>query len=264
MTPGISAVIITWNEASNIGECLSSVKWASEAIVVDRFSTDDTAAIARECGARVYQEEWKGFAGQKNSAIEKAQTPWILSLDADERVPPPLAEEIRAVIRQPDALDGYHVPRKNFFGGQWIRHGGWHPDHVLRLFRNGSGRFQEREVHERFVVDGKSGYLRNPIEHYTYRSVSDYLARMDRYSRLAARETAGAGAGSWSSLCLRPAFTFFKMYFMRAGILDGKAGFFLAVSYAYYTFLKYYRAQSGETGNPDRKSGDTQPDGSGL
>jgi glycosyltransferase involved in cell wall biosynthesis len=248
MTPGVSAVIITWNEASNIRECLMSVQWASEAIVLDRFSTDDTAAIARECGARVYQEEWKGFARQKNSAIEKAQSPWILSLDADERVPPALAEEIRAVIGQPDALDGYHLPRKNFFDGQWIRHGGWHPDHVLRLFRNGSGRFQERMVHERLAIDGKSGYLRNPIEHYTYRSVSDYLARMDRYSLLAAREAADGKAGAWTSLCLRPAFTFIKMYFIRAGFLDGRAGFFLAVSYAYYTFLKYYRARAADPG----------------
>jgi len=246
MKPGVSAVVITWNEASNIRDCLASVRWAAETIVLDRFSTDDTAAIARECGARVYQEEWKGFARQKNSAVEKAVSPWILSLDADERVSPLLAEEIRAVVGRPDALDGYHVPRKNFFDGRWIRHGGWHPDYVLRLFRKGSGRFQDRRVHERFVLEGKSGYLRSPIEHYTYRSVSDYLARMDRYSLLAAQEAASDGKAPWSSLCLRPAFTFFKMYVLRGGFLDGKAGFFLAVSYAYYTFLKYYRASIGD------------------
>lgn len=240
----LSVTLITRNEAANLEACLLSVQGASEIIVVDEFSTDGTAEIARGLGAKVFQEEWKGFAGQKNSAIEKARGPWVLSLDADERVTTPLWNEILAVLKQKRGLwSGYCIKRKNFFCGQWIRHSGWYPDYNLRLFRKDAGRFEERPVHEKVVVEGPVGYLEHPVEHHTYRSVADYLARMERYSRLAAREMAerGRGVPGFHVLVGRPLFTFFKMYALKGGILDGKAGFFLAVSYAYYTFLKYYR-----------------------
>jgi glycosyltransferase involved in cell wall biosynthesis len=238
----LSVTVITKNEARNIEDCLRSVAWAQEIIVVDQYSTDGTAGMAKGLGARVYQESWKGFAGQKNSALEKATGDWILSLDADERVPLPLRAEIENTMSRKDAFHGYFIARRNFFSGRWIRHGGWYPDYCLRLFKKRSGRFEERAVHEKVVVEGPAGYLKNPLEHYTYRSVADYLIRMERYSRLAALEIAEAKRPMlWSALTLRPAFTFLNMYLLRGGFLDGKKGLFLAASYAYYTFLKYYR-----------------------
>jgi len=238
----LSVIIITKNEARNIEDCLRSVAWAQEIIVVDQYSTDGTVETAKRLGARVYQESWKGFAGQKNSALEKAGGDWILSLDADERITIPLKEEIEETISRNDASHGYFIARKNFFSGQWIRHGGWYPDYCLRLFKKASGRFEERAVHEKVVVQGATGYLRNPMEHYTYRSTADYLIRTERYSRLAALEIAETKRPVlWSALTLRPAFTFLNMYLLRGGFLDGKKGLFLAASYAYYTFLKYYR-----------------------
>ncbi len=238
----LSVTIITKNEAGNIEDCLRSVAWAQEIVVVDQFSTDGTADMAKGLGARVYQESWKGFARQKNSAVEKTTGDWILSLDADERITGPLKQEIGETIVRKDAFHGYFIARKNFFSGQWICHGGWYPDYCLRLFKKGSGHFEERAVHEKVLVEGPSGYLRNPLEHFTYRSVADYLIRMERYSRLAALEIPEAKRLSlWQALTLRPALTFLNMYLLRGGFLDGKKGLFLAASYAYYTFLKYYR-----------------------
>lgn len=238
----ISVTIISKNEALNIKDCLESVNWASEVIVTDQFSTDGTADIARSLGAKVFQEEWHGFAKQKNIAIAKAQGPWILSLDADERVTPLLRQEIEQVISQENACKGYYIARKNFFCKQWIRHGGWYPDYNLRLFRKDAGCFEERAVHEKVVIKGTAGYLIHPMEHYTYISVSDYLKKLERYSRLAALEISERKSWTrWHTLTLRPLFTFMSMYLLRLGILDGTPGLFLAVSYAYYTFLKYYR-----------------------
>lgn len=238
----VSVTIITRNEAPNIEDCLRSVRRAAEIIVTDQFSTDGTAEIARSMGAVVYSEPWKGFAFHKNSAIEKASCPWVFSVDADERITQPLWDEIEEVLGRPETMTGYYVKRKNYFRGKWIRHGGWYPDHNLRLFRKSAGRFQERSVHEKVVLDGPAGYLENPLEHYTYRSVSDYLLRMERYSRLAAGEMGhDQKKCGYHTLLLRPLYTFIKMYGLKAGFLDGSEGFFLAVSYAYYTYLKYYR-----------------------
>jgi glycosyltransferase involved in cell wall biosynthesis len=252
----LSVAVITKNEARNIESCLSSVAWAQEIVVVDEFSSDGTVDMAKGFGAKVYQESWKGFAGQKNSAVDKTTGDWVLSLDADERITLPLRQEIEETTGRKEAFPGYFIARKNFFSGQWIRHGGWYPDYSLRLFKKGSGRFEERVVHEKVVVQGATGYLKNPMEHYTYRSVADYLIRMERYSRLAALEIAVAKRPPfWSALILRPAFTFLNMYLLRGGFLDRKKGFFLAVSYAYYTFLKYYRFSEKDPDSADPSQG---------
>lgn len=238
----ISVTVISKNEADNIKNCLESVNWASEVIVIDQFSTDGTADIARSLGAKVFQEHWQGFAGQKNMAIAEARGPWILSLDADERITPLLRQEIEEVISRGNDYKGYYIPRKNFFCKQWIRYGGWYPDYNLRLFRKDSGSFEERAVHEKVVIQGNAAYLRYPMEHYTYGSVSDYLKKLEKYSRLAALEISERKSWTrWHTLILRPIFTFISMYMLRLGILDGAPGLFLAVSYSYYTFLKYYR-----------------------
>lgn len=244
----LSATLITRNESSNIRDCLETLQWVSEIVVVDQFSDDGTADMARSLGARVFQEPWHGFSAQKNLAVERARGPWILSVDADERLTPALQREIMTILEADGPEDGYHVARRNFFRGRWIRHGGWYPDYSLRLFRKGMGRFAERAVHERVVLQGRVGYLKEPMDHYTYASVGDYLIRMERYSRLAAGEIRSAGRRvGWGALLFRPVFTFLKMYGLKRGFLDGREGFFLAVSYAYYTFLKYYRAT--ETGS---------------
>jgi glycosyltransferase involved in cell wall biosynthesis len=249
----LSVAIITLNEAANIGACLQSVRGASQIVVVDQFSSDSTVEIARSQGAEVYQEEWKGYAGQKNSALAKARCSWVLSLDADERVTPQLWREIQRVVNEENDFRGYFVKRRNFFCGKWIRRSGWYPDYTLRLFRRNAGQFEGRAVHEKVTVDGKVGYLEHPLEHHTYRSVADYLARMERYSRLAAREIRGRGKNlpGWPALLFRPMFTFVKMYGLKRGFMDGKPGFFLAVSYAYYTFLKYYRLLEADCASAD-------------
>ncbi len=145
----ISVAIITKDEEHNIRDCLESVRWADEVVVVDNGSTDDTLKICREYRAQVYEEEWKGYSGQKNSAIGKARNEWVLSLDADERVTPDLCEEIAGALDGNPSVDGYFIARKNFFLGRWIKHCGWYPDFNLRLFRKGRGRFAERIVHEK-------------------------------------------------------------------------------------------------------------------
>jgi len=236
----ISVAIITQNEESNIRECLESVKWADEIVVVDNGSTDQTREICREFRAGVYLEDWKGFARQKNSAIAKTRNEWVLSLDADERIPPELRREIENILDGEGGKEGYFIARKNFFLGRWIKHCGWYPDFNLRLFRKSRGGFRERSVHERVEVEGPVGYLRYPMEHKTYHSLSDFLQRMDRYSTLAAREMQKEGKTCrWTDSLLRPPFTFLQMYLLRVGFLEGYMGFLLAVLYSFYTFAKY-------------------------
>jgi len=238
----VSVVIITRNEEDNIGDCLESVKWAGEVIVVDSGSTDDTQDVCRQYGVAFHIEPWKGFSQQKNSAIEKATKPWVLSLDADERVTLPLKGEIGVILSDPDSKDGYFIKRKNFFLGKWIKHCGWYPDYNLRLFRRGKGSFGMREVHESVDLDGPVGYLENPMEHHTYRSIDDFMGRLDRYSTLAARELLKENRRyGMHHIIFRPIYTFFNMYIMRFGILEGYYGFILSVFYSFYTFSKYVK-----------------------
>jgi glycosyltransferase involved in cell wall biosynthesis len=236
----VSVTIITKDEERNIRECLESVSWADEIVVVDNGSTDGTLKVCREYMAKVYQEEWKGYPGQKNSAIEKARNEWVLSLDADERVGPELRREIETALGGNASIDGYFIARKNFFLGRWIKHCGWYPDLNLRLFRQSRGRFQERAVHEKVEVRGKTATLKHPLIHQTYRSLSEFLQRMDRYSSLAAREMHCQGKKyRFIQVLFRPPFTFLQMYLLRAGFLEGYFGFLLSCLYSFYTFAKY-------------------------
>jgi glycosyltransferase involved in cell wall biosynthesis len=210
--------------------------------VVDSGSTDKTREICQSFQARVYVEEWKGFSRQKNSAIEKTRNEWVLSLDADERVSPDLCQEIELNLEGDLSTDGYYIARKNFFLGRWIKHCGWYPDYNLRLFRKSRGRFQERAVHERVEIQGKVGYLKNALEHRTYRSLGDFFERMDRYSTLAAGEMLNEGRRyRFFDVLFRPPFTFLQMYLLRAGFLEGYLGFLLSVLYSFYTFAKYIK-----------------------
>ena len=236
----VSVAIITKEEEKNIRACLESVQWADEIIVIDAGSQDKTQQICAEYGAKVFVEEWQGFGRQKNKAIEKTKNEWVLNLDADERVTPELAAEIAETLDGKLELDGFYIPRKNFFGSRWIRHGGWYPDYNLRLFRKSKGRFQERQVHEKVILEGKVGYLKNPLEHRTYNSIKEFLQRQELYSDLAAQEMLNEGKKyRFYDILFRPSWTFLQMYILRAGFLDGYYGFLLARLYSYYTFVKY-------------------------
>jgi glycosyltransferase involved in cell wall biosynthesis len=243
----LSVVIITYNEEANIGRTLKSVlplvaNGHGEIIVVDSGSTDRTVEIAREHGARVFSEEWKGYAAQKNSAIAKASGDWILSLDADEEVESRLAEEIAPLLQASSpGIQGYWLPRKNFFLGRWIRHGGFWPDRKLRLFRRGTGQIAERAVHEVIKVDGPTGRLEHALLHHAYPTLAGYTDHMNRYSSLGAEMAVAEGYRGFSvvDIVLRPLATFVYKYFFRLGFLDGREGLLLNLYHAVYVSWKY-------------------------
>jgi glycosyltransferase involved in cell wall biosynthesis len=236
----LSVVIITFNEEDNIADCLESVKWADEIIVVDSGSEDRTPEICKKYNVRFFSESWKGFAHQKNSALAKATKNWILSLDADERITPELQKEIRQVLLCATPKNGYYIARKSFFLGCWIKRCGWYPDYNLRLFQRGKGSFKIREVHEGIDLNGTAGRLKHPMEHYTYKSIGDFMERLDRYSTLAARELLKENKTyGMHHIIFRPVYTFINMYVMHSGFLEGYYGFILSVFYSFYTFSKY-------------------------
>jgi glycosyltransferase involved in cell wall biosynthesis len=237
----VSVVMVTRDEEMNIEDALRSAADAREIVVVDSFSTDRTVKICRQYTDRIYPHEWRGYARQKQLAVDLAQGPWVLILDADERITPELRDEIARILTDTD-YDGFTMPRKNYFLGKWIRHSGWWPDRTLRLFRKDRGRLEDREVHEKVVVSGKVGQLDAPLEHHTYRTISDYLRKMEIYSSLAAAQIGKKGRPGALSMVIKPLFTFFRMYLLRRGFLDGMHGLLLAWLYSYYTFLKYAKA----------------------
>ncbi len=237
----VSVVIVTENEEKNIGDALESVKDFEDIVVVDSFSEDRTVEICKKYTYRVYQHEWQGYAKQKQMAVDYAEKPWVLILDADERVTQRLKSEIMEEIKNA-SFSGFYIPRKNFFLDKWIRHGGWWPDYTLRLFLKDMAFIKDRKVHEKVVVKGKVGYLKNPLEHYTYRTVSDYIKKIDRYSTLSAEELREKGVNpGMLTMVVHPLSTFFKMFFLRGGFMDGIHGLILAILYSYYTFLKYLK-----------------------
>ena len=237
--PRLSVVVITLNEEDRIQECLASVMWADEIIVVDAGSGDKTVALAREFTDHVTIRPWEGFAAQKNFGIERATGEWVLSLDADEQVEGALRDEIAAVLANPGPHVGFRIARRNIMWGRWIRHGRLYPDWQLRLFRRGRGRFVERAVHESVTVDGPVGRLTKALLHHSYRDVSDFLRRADRYSTLAAEEWARSGQPFRPyQLVTAPLGRFLSMYVLHGGVLDGWRGFLLAVLYAYYVFVR--------------------------
>ncbi len=238
----LSVTVIALNEEANIVPCLESVRFADEiVVVVDSGSTDRTLELARKFTDRLFTIDWRGFAGTKNFALAQAQGDWVLSLDADERVPAALQAEILGVVKTDGPLAAYKIPRKTYVGGRWIRHLGWYPDYTLRLFRRGQGRFRERQVHEEVEVAGPVGVLRTPLEHFSYNNLEEYAARQDRYARLAAQEMRQAGRRPLpGELLWRPALTFLKLFFLKRGFLEGALGLQLSLQASRYNFLKYH------------------------
>jgi len=240
--PRLSVIIIAKNEAANIADCLDSVVFADERIVVDSGSDDDTVAIARARGARVEFHAFAGFGRQFNHALSLATGDWVFSIDADERVGKALAVELQQAMNDGKA-DGYEMPRRSRFLGRIMRHSGWYPDYVLRLWRRGRARWTEDLVHPRPVCDGAVARLKEPLDHFAVRRIEDSLSRMDRYSTASADMIVAAGKRpSFATGITHGLYAFFKTYVLRAGFLDGREGFLLAVATAEGSYYRYMKA----------------------
>lgn len=239
-SPTLSVIIITKNEAENIKQCLESVSFANEWIVVDSGSTDNTREIAESMGAKVIlTPDWPGFGPQKNRALDLATQEWVLSIDADERVTPELAQEIQRVIAQ-GSSDSYRIARMSNFCGRWIRHSGWWPDYVLRLFKNGSTRFTNDIVHESVIPTSNAGTLNSHFLHYPYKDLTALLDKVNSYSSAGAAKMYAKGRTTGvPGIIGHSVWTFVRIYFMRRGFLDGKEGFILAAVGAAGSFFRY-------------------------
>jgi glycosyltransferase involved in cell wall biosynthesis len=252
MRKTLSVAIITHNEEANLERSLGSVAWADEIVVVDSGSNDRTEEIARSFRSRFFLEDWKGFAAQKNSALEKCLCDWILSLDADESLSDELAKEIWELLERDPPLDGYALPRRNLFLGRWMRFGGFYPDRKLRLFRRGAAEFEARPVHETLHFVGQAGRLKGDLVHDAYPTLEAYIAHMDRYSTLGAEQAVREGKSClplWPfavNVVLNPVATFVYNYFFRLGFLDGRAGLLLHLYHSVYVSWKYAKAWEQE------------------
>lgn len=235
----LSAAVIAFNEEANIRACLESLSFCDEVLVVDSGSSDRTADIARSLGARVIVKDWPGHIAQKNFALEAASGDWVLSVDADERVAPELREEIRRALAAETEADGFSMPRRTWYLGRWIRHGGWYPDRKVRLVRKGRARWGGMDPHDRLDCSGPVGALNGDLLHYSYRDLSDHLRRIDSYTTIMAREKRKRGGRALPMLVLDPPFKFVKMYVLQRGFLDGWPGFVAAALGSCYVFLKY-------------------------
>lgn len=239
----ISATIITRNEASRIRPCLDSLKWVDEIVVLDSNSTDDTVKICREYTDKVFETDWPGFGIQKQRAVDLASHQWILSIDADERVSEELKKEIQQTIGD-SSKSGYFLPRLSYLCDQPVRHCGWYPDYIVRLFKKEKGRFTQDLVHEQIVVDGELGRLKNHLLHYSYEDFKQFIQKFNHYSSLGAIAGARAGkrAGVFKAF-VRGIIAFFKIYVFKMGFLDGSTGLIVAVSAfesSYYKYIKLW------------------------
>ena len=237
---GLTVTVITLNEAVNIQACLESVHWADEILVVDSGSTDGTPDLARAAGARVIVRDWPGYSQQKNFAAEQASHDWILSVDADERVTPELAAEIRALMSTSPAAAGYRIPRVTWHLGRWIRTTDWYPDYQLRLYNRRRASWPVRLVHESVRAEGPVETLNHELQHYAYRDIAHHLQTMNRYTTLAAEQLDADGRrAGFIDLIVHPKLAFLRNYLLRGGIRDGMAGLIISLLNSYYVFLKF-------------------------
>jgi len=245
--PPLSVCIITLNEEENLPDCLASVSFAEEIVVVDSGSTDRTREIAAAAGARVVERPFEGHIEQKNFALDQGSHDWVLCLDADERPTPELAAAIGRALANPGDRIAFDMPRLTRHLGRWIRHGGWYPDRKTRLFRRSLGRWGGRNPHDRVEVKGSVGHLDGDLHHLSYRDLSAHLRQIDFFTTISAKEKHARGERfRLHRLVLRPAGKFLRMYVLRGGFLDGTAGFILAVTGAYYVHLKYAKLRERE------------------
>lgn len=242
----LSVIIITKNEESHITQCLESVKWADEIIVLDSGSTDKTVEICKQFTSHVFKTDWQGFGIQKQRALEKATGDWMLSIDADETISSQLRTEIETAI-QSSEFSGYQIPFLSNYCGKQIKHSGWYPDYHLRLFRRNESEFSIDIVHEKIYVKGEIGFLKSPILHDSYTDLNEVLIKINSYSSLQAQKLFERGAkSSLSKAIFRALWKFIQTYFVKAGFLDGKHGLMLAISSSegvYYKYLKLLELQ---------------------
>jgi len=239
----LSVILITKNEAERLPRCLESVRGlADEIVVLDSGSSDATLEIARRYTDQVHSSaDWPGFGPQKNRALDYATGDWVLSLDADEWLTPELAAEIRQTLQAPQAKV-YEIPRLSSFCGRPMRHSGWWPDHVARLFQSGAARFSDDLVHERLVYSERAARLQNPLHHETYRTLDEMLVKLNRYSSDGAQNHHNRGKrGGLGKAIGRGLWAFVRTYVIRAGFLDGREGFLLAVGNAETTYYRYLK-----------------------
>jgi len=242
--PTLSVILITRNEEANLDDCLASLEGiAQQIVVVDTNSSDRTLEIAKSHGATISQPpDWPGFGPQKNRALDLATSEWVLSLDADERLTPALRSEILTAIHHNAHIDCFAIPRLSWYCGRFIRHSGWSPDYVDRLFKRGSARFSDDLVHERLLPTGEVAKLENPLLHYSFMNYSQVLQKLDRYSSASAEQAFARGKSSSPlKAVLHGVWAFFRTYILRAGFLDGGQGFALAISNGQGTYYRYIK-----------------------
>jgi glycosyltransferase involved in cell wall biosynthesis len=242
--PPVSVTIITLNEEANLPRAIESVRWADEVVVVDSGSTDRTVEVAKGLGARVLHNPWPGYGAQKNYAQQQTRHDWVLNLDADEAVPGELRDEIVGALEQVgdgrSAARGFYFPRKTFYLGRWIRHGGWYPNHIVRLADRRAARWTEPAVHEELRVEGEVLPLAQPLHHHTFSSIQDQILTNLNYSRQGFIELIRRGQeASVARLLLKPVGKFLETYLLKRGFLDGLPGFIISVNAAHSMFLKY-------------------------
>lgn len=238
--PRISAIVITRNESHQIAECIASIRFCDEIIVVDSYSTDNTVGIAASHGCRVIQpDDWQGFGIQKQRALNAATGDWVLSIDADERITPELKQEIITAITA-ESANGFFLNRKSQFLGKWMRFGGWYPDYTLRLGKREKVSFDPAPVHEKMLIEGPVKKLAQPMLHYSYRSIDDLLRKQKDYALAGAKKRiASQSSSSLLGALTRSTWTFFRAYILQLGLLDGSRGFVAAVAKSQETFWKY-------------------------
>lgn len=241
----LSAVVITLNEEENLPRCLKSLGWVTEVLVVDSGSTDRTREIAENAGVRVLQHAWEGYGQQKNWGLAQTKEPWVLFLDADEEVSPELRRELEDFIGQNGLVGGEQywgaeLPRKTWFLGRWILHGGWYPNRLVRLVHREKGRWTEPAVHESLEVAGRVRRMAADLHHFTFQTVGDQVITNIRFSRLGAKVAARRGQrGSMARILFKPIGKFLETYFWKRGFLDGFPGFVISINAAHSIFMKY-------------------------
>lgn len=257
----ISACIISFQEADRIGDCIRSLSFCDEILVVDSHSTDGTAEIARELGARVIQRDWPGFVAQKEFALRAATHDWVLCLDSDERISQTLKDEIEVLRRVGfEAHAGWTMPRCTAYLGRWIRRGGWYPDRQLRLFDRRRGHWGGNDPHDKVILEGSKGALDGEILHDAYRSFADHLRTIERYTTIMAEGLHERGKRARRlDFVTRPLSRFVRFYFLKRGILDGWRGLIMATLAAYYGWLKYTKLWVLQNQTPTTRPTDAQP-----
>lgn len=237
----LSVIIITKNESEHITRCLKSVSWADEIIILDSGSTDNTVSLCQKFTPHVYETDWPGFGPQKQRTLDKATGNWVLSIDADEKISEELKAEIQQAMQQTN-IQGFNIPRLSSYCGKQIKHGGWWPDYVLRLFQRSAGHFTDDLVHERAIVKGSLQNLKNPILHEAFINPDEVLHKVNSYSTLGAKKLFNKGKStSLGSAILKGFWSFFKTYILKASFLDGTHGLMLAISNAEGTYYKYIK-----------------------